>query len=627
MTIDHATLVSDSPRAAENRSATGGPASPRDARRGHWLATLGYALMALGVTGRLWAHPTGVMLRENRQDQIQFEWILSNAVRTLRHLSDPFFTYLVNAPFGVNLMANTSVWGLALPLAPVTALFGAPVSFRIMLTGAFLGTALAWYHLLSRHVVRSRVAAFVGGAFCAFAPGMLAQATGHPNVVAQFLLPFIVLVVLGMRQPGNPVRTGLLLAGLVTYQIFVNEEVLFLTALALGVFVLVYLAQRRELVRPLLRRSLLSLAVTTGVVSVVVAYPLYRQFFGRQSYRGLPAAVLDYTTDLASYVGYGQQSLAGTKAGAEYLAQGVSEQNTFYGWGLTVLLIIVVAWLWRRPAVRALAVTGVVFTLLSLGRYVVVNGEKTEISGPWQLLADLPLFDTVVPTRLSLVLIPIVGVLLAYFVEWLMIDGGPSLGFVPAGGWRDVRGWLGRDVIDAMRRFWTPLRVLGVGALIVALLPIAPTPLTVSARHPAPRFFSTGAWRDHVPEGGTVGLLPFGWESNLDMMQWQTEQGLHFKVLNVYFLTPDPARDDKQAVFAGGAYYVRDLLADGRDGPLVLTDEQRSYCLEQLRAWRTDVLVLPEDASGAGIIRDRAEQLLGPGQHVEDTWVWPVPRA
>jgi hypothetical protein len=403
------------------------------------------------------------------------------------------------------------------------------------------------------------------------------------------------------------------LAGLVTYQIFINEEVLLLTALALGVFVLIYWAQRPNVINPLLRNSLLSLAVTTVVVSVVVAYPVYRQFFGSQSYHGLPDWVLDYNTDLASYVSYAEQSLAGSKAGAEHLAQGVSEQNTFYGWGLTVLVIIIVASLWRRAAVRSLAITGVVFVLLSLGQHVVVDGGPAGISGPWRLLADLPLLDSVVPTRLSLVVIPIVGVLLAFFVEWLVIDGGPRAGSADGG-----------DVVAKARRFWTPLRVMGVGALVVALLPIAPTPLPVSARQPTPRFFSTGAWRGSVPEGSTVGVLPFGWQSDVNSLQWQTEQGLRFKILSGYFLGPDPARDDKRAGFGAGPYFVRTVLAEGRDAGLVMTDHEREYCLAQLRSWHTDVLVLPEDAPNASVVHHSAEQILGPGQHVEDVWVWHV---
>jgi hypothetical protein len=604
MTTDNATLVENPPPAGEDESAGEPvPMRPQDVRRGDWLAAAGYLLMAFVVTSKLWLHPQGVMLRENRQDNIQFEWVLLNSVRTLRHLSDPFFTDLFNAPFGVNLMANTSVWGLAIPLAPATALLGPSVAFRIMLTGAYLGTALAWYHVLSRYVVSQRVAAFVGAGFCAFAPGMLGQGTGHPNVVAQFVFPFIVLVLLRMREPGHPVRNGLLLAGLVAYQIFVNEESLLIAACALGVFVLAFWVQRPHVINRVLRSSIVTLAVTAGAVLIITGYPLYRQFFGKQSYRGLPDYILDYNTDVYSYVSYAQQSLAGSKSSAEHLAQGVSEQNTFYGWGLAALVIVAVVWMWRRVAVRAVAATGAVFLLLSLGRYLNVRGRMTGIAGPWKLLSRAPLLDTVVPTRLSLVVIPAVGVLLAFFVERIMSES------VPVGA----------------TRFWTPIRVLGAGALVAALLPIAPKPLAVSPRHVAPAFFSSGAWRTYVPEGGTIGLLPFGWQSDLNMMQWQAEQGLEFKILNGYFLGPDPSRTDKQARFGAGNSLIRSLLDDDRANPLTVTSDERAECVRELRSWHTDALVLPADAPHVDVVRDGVDQILGGGHYVEGSWVWRIP--
>jgi hypothetical protein len=245
--------------------------------------------------------------------------------------------------------------------------------------------------------------------------------------------------------------------------------------------------------------------------------------------------------------------------------------------------------------------TGAVFLLLSLGRFVVIGDHQTQIPGPWRVLARLPLLDTVVPTRLSLVVIPAVGVLLAFMVERLMVDGATGGGF------------------------WTPLRVVGAGAVVVALLPIAPTPLTVDGRHPTPAFFATGAWRDHLPAGATVGLMPFGWQSDINMMQWQSEQHLDFKILNGYFLGPDPARDDKMGRFGSGSYYVRTLLGEDRSTRLTLTDQQRAFCLRELRDWHTTALVLPADAPNGEILRDGADQILGPGRLVRDSWVWQVP--
>jgi len=34
--------------------------------------------------------------------------------------------------------------------------------------------------------------------------------------------------------------------------------------------------------------------------------------------------------------------------------------------------------------------------------------------------------------------------------------------------------------------------------------------------------------------------------------------------------------------------------------------------------------VLPDDAPHADVLRDGADQILGSGEHVEDSWVWRV---
>jgi hypothetical protein len=47
------------------------------------------------------------MLRDNYPDQVQFEWFLSNGANAIAHGENPLFTAKLNAPYGVNLMANT----------------------------------------------------------------------------------------------------------------------------------------------------------------------------------------------------------------------------------------------------------------------------------------------------------------------------------------------------------------------------------------------------------------------------------------------------------------------------------------------------------------------------------------
>jgi len=557
-----------------------------------WAALACYLAAAVVVLLPLWSDPNGKMLADNAQDETFFEWVLTHAARSVTHGDSPIFTDQLNAPLGVNLMANTSVLGLALPLSPVTLLFGAGVTFVLISTLALALTAAAWYYVFSRHLVRRPAAAFAGGLFCGFAPAMVSQVTGHPNIAGQFLIPFIVLTVARLREPGSPWRRGLILAGLVIYQCFLNEEMLFLTALTLLIFLLVYLPPGEWW--PALRRALPAFGVAALVAGVVLAYPLWRQFAGPQSYRGLPGFVLGLSSDLASFKEFSRRSIFG--GSAANLARidmmgGPTEENTFFGIPLVLLFLAAAVALWRVRVARAAVVTAVLFALLSLGNLVKYNGTETTWTGPWKLLSDLPLFDSVVPTRLALVITPMLGILVA-----LLLDRFEGF---PAAVW--------------------------ASAVIAALIPLIPTPQPAADRT-VPVFFTSGDWRSHVPKDGTVVPVPGGWYEYLDAMQWSTAAHLEFNLVGGYFLAPDPGRDDREAVFGPAVPPTMQLISDvAGDGTVpVVSDDQRRQARTDIAYWHATTFVLPERHANSEPLRQTLDQLLGPGQHVDDVWIWSI---
>src|SRR5947209_8445073 len=208
----------------------------RTARLPDVRAAVAYLLAAGMITERVWFYLHSYIMSGNPQDQTFFEWALANAVRVVVGGHNPFYTDMLNAPDGVNMIANTSAYGLTIPLIPITMLFGPPVSFAIMITVSLAGTAYAWYWFFSRHLVDARLAAFIGGGFCGFAPGMISQANAHPNITSQFVLPLILSRVLRLRAPGRGVRDGVVLGLLVTCQAVLNEGLVFVLALCTGPF-------------------------------------------------------------------------------------------------------------------------------------------------------------------------------------------------------------------------------------------------------------------------------------------------------------------------------------------------------------------------------------------------------
>ena len=557
-----------------------------------------FLLAALWVTSRIWVDPAGRVAPLYTSDPAQVQFFLAHSVRVVLHGEFPFYTDQFNYPDGVNLMANTAILALGIPMVPVTLLFGPAVSFVVLVTLGLAGTAAAWYHVLSRHVVRVRLAAAVGAWFCGFSPGMLSHASWHPNIISQFLLPFIVWRVLVLTRSTRPVRDGLLLALLVSAQAFINEEILLFTALACGVFLLAVLAQRRQLWSAAWRPLGTGLAACALLAGALLAYPLFIQFAGPMAYHGLSDAVRDYGNDIAAFFAPGSATLGGNERANVNLAPNYSEENAFFGWSLSLLAVGIVLWLRREVLVRALAVTGVFFAVLSLGERV-SWWDRDLTTGPWDLLVKLPLLDAVVPTRFGLITTVVIGMLLALAVE---------------------RAWSLRT---AERR---TVRALTVAGLVLALLPIAPMPLTVTSRPAVPQFITADRWRRYVGPDQTLVSVPVPSMGNTYAMRWAASTNLDFKIPGGYFLAPRNGVTGDPGRFGGRPSGFGDLLAEvastGRTPKL--NDRQRRRCLDELRHWRAAIVVLPMNEQNAEPLRRTVEQLVGPGRQELDVWVWDV---
>ncbi|WP_432983374.1 DUF6541 family protein [Dactylosporangium sp. CA-233914] len=617
------------------------------------LVVLGFVLGAVYVLGRLWVDPNGRYLQLNFQDYFQFEWFLTHATEVFTKGESPFFSDEINSPQGVNLMGNTSVLALSLPLTPITLWLGAGVSFAIISTLALAGTASSWYWLFSRELGRSRLAAAVGGAFLGFAPAMMSQIAGHPNIAGQYLIPLIIATVLRMRHPGKVWKHGLVLAALVIAQAGINEEILFFTALTLAIFILAYVPWKQlpGLAKIVLPKS----AVTLVVAGAVLAYPLYFQFFGPQAYHGLDAAVRAINLDAYSYVKFGRFSIAGDTVEAARLNRGnASEENSFFGWPLVVVLVAGAIALWRNRLARALLITGFVFMIMSLGDIIRFNGvDHTRVHGPWKWISKLPIFDSVVPTRLGLVVTVCVGVGLALLVDKLVVDrfrrpatvtvaepalepepvlvgsSGPAATDVPPPAPRPASG-SGGSADPAPRRSPRLALVWGV-AILAALIPLFPTPQPVDGRPPIPELFTDGNWRTKLPRNPVVAPMPGGWDDNLRMMRWSTATNLEVKMTAGYFLGPnDTVPDDKFGHFGPG---YRDSImylnwARGQKTAPDPSQKERDAMRADIRFWKATNLVLPAGYPNVTVIRDTIDKLVAgdaePGRLVDGVWLWDV---
>lgn len=551
---------------------------------------------ALWVTARGWLDINGRFLGNQAKDHSFNEWMLAHVAHAVVDLDNPFFTTRQNAPDGVNLVSNVGDQLVGLLLTPLTLVGGPPLSYLVLITASLAGTAFAWYWVLSRRIVASRLAAFVGGGFCGFAPALVSHSNGHPHITAQWLVPFIVWRVVRLGQPGATVRDGLTLGALLTAQFFIGVEILFLLAIGCAIATIVYTVLRPREVRARAPRALAALGIAAGLVLVATAYPLWMQFFGPQHRVGHPGRPDWYALRLGSYVSYPTHSVGGGPGSSRGLTNNPTEESSFFGWPLVVLCAATVWWLRRDIGVRVLAITGLVCAVLSLGT-TAGWADRVRFPAPYALLAELPVFDAVVVARFALVTTALVGVMLAYAVD-------RTMALEPSAGSDGV-----------------PLRLAAGTALVAALLPLTPTPLAATGRPPIPDFVTSGAWRSHVADGRTLVPVPL---DNLRAIRWSSSAGVGFSVPQGYFLGPTSTTDHtgRWNVEPRPTAVLLAEVARGYRSPTV-TEAERAQAIADARFWRADAVVL--DAHPRQFeLRTVLDRFYGTGQRVDDVWLWNV---
>jgi hypothetical protein len=576
-------------------------------RRADLIALASFAALSCWLFIRLLMGVRGRYLTDSTSDQRLFEYYLTWVSKALSHGMNPLVIPVQNAPHGVNGMGNTIVLALAAPLTPVTLLFGAPVSFALAMVLGVTASAWAWYWLFSRVLPVSRFAAAVGAGLVSFSPTMVSHANGHVNMIVNFAIPAIIGLTLRLREPAHRLRRGVALGLFAVVQVLIGAEILLVAALGFGVLLVLYGVQRPGAVRAAWRPVAAGLAVALAVAVPLLAYPLWIQFAGPQHYAGLPFSRFGFT-DVLSFPSFATRSLINTGP-AHYTKHNLTEENGYFGWPLLLVVAALGAWLWRSAVARAAVFTGVIFAVLSLGNRIHFHGHVTRFPGPWRLAAKLPLLENIIPSRLAYLTVAMVALLVALGVDRLLaLPPGTRPLRVPA------RAWL-------------------AALLVVALVPVFPTPLRAAARTPVPAFFTDGTWREYLPADATVVPVPLPRSPvNTYALDWQIAADLDFRIAGGYFIGPWPA--DRYGPAGHGWYdqYPRPtdalISAVAENGSLPeVTAQDQVQAAEDLRWWGANALVLdPATAPHPKALIELVNELTAtPALKIGGIYLWPLP--
>lgn len=554
------------------------------------LAFVGFAIWLLHG---LLADPTGRALGQNPADQTLYEWFLSYDTRFWTG-DFSLVTDRLNAPAGVNLLANTTVIALGVLFTPVTLLFGTGTTFAIIVVLNLAGTATAWYLLFTRTLRAPKLASAVGGAFCGFAPGMISQSNAHLHITAQWLVPAMVWAVVRIWQSTErrtAARYAVALAVLITVQMLIGEETLFLTALTLLFVAVAYAA----ITRPPRRRMgdfIYAMALATFIATVLLAYPLWTQFAGRQSVPDGPFSPNYFYADLASFPAFSPLSVAGSEASLQ-LSTGYTELNTFLGWPLLIVTIAAVIWLRRNALAVSCGIAAFIMCALSLGPEIVIARHHTGIPGPFRLLKGLPVVNGALPMRFALAAVPLIATILVLLLRVRPPQPTPTA-----------------------IRIGVPLVVLA------SLVPLLPTPLPTVDRPAIPRFYADGYWRSCAPKGGVIVPVPLATPPAPEPMRYAVATRVAFSMPEGFFIGPYSrgGRASIGTVRRPTALLLADVSKTGVARDVNATD--RALAQIDFAYWGADCVAVT-DTPHRRELEVTLERLFGrPGEPVADATVW-----
>lgn len=575
--------------AAVTRSAAG-PAPAPGTRAGHsgrtpirsWLLyTLVLVMASLTVYGGLIGAPATRVFAENDDTSLFIWWFAHAADVTLSWLGlgsgerDFLYTHAMNHPDGVNGAWNTSVLGLALPMVPVTLLAGPVVSFNLAIMASPVVSALAAAVFVRRFTAFGP--ACLGGFAYGFSTYVVSQSAGHLNLAFAPFPPLVALGVhllldTGIRRRRRVLAIGALLGLVIGWQFFISSELLAGTFLATVVLLAVraLLTWRRFLAG---LRSLVLGGATAVVVACLVGTPLLVTMF---THPAAPGAAIRphgvWNADVFDAVVPGPYTLLGGAPETPIpraLPLDPAEIGGYFGLVWIGLAVVTCVALWSHPRwkapVRVTAVTGLLMWLLSMGAPLRVWGQELPSTAPFRLVELVPVLQNVLPMRLVVHATLAMSLLLAFAVQAALDSGN--------------------------RR----LRFAGVGAALLALVLVFPGTVPTRPVY-VPEFFTSGAYREVLPEGSVTKVLPAPMAAaqphTAEAMAWQAVSGMHYVDTGGYFIggtddggvvysAPDDALDrilEEEALPAGDSAEVRAALVE-------LRSEGVEYLLVADNAW------------------------------------------
>jgi hypothetical protein len=352
---------------------------------------------------------------------------------------NPFQTDYLFYPIGINLAFYTLTVLNAVTSLPITLNAGVVTAANLHLFfsfaaggyGAFL--LIRYLLALSSPVPRRAawLAAALAGGMYAFAGSKLFYvALGQFNIASSHWIPYAVLYLIRAHRQPRPFKNAVMAGLFLTLQAWAELTYASFLLIFMALYGLYWLAAA-GLTRPALRRLLVPYALI-GLTFLLGLSPILAQMAPDMRTEG------DFLVEGSGFaeafsadaLGFFIPTMLHPVLGNLIRQTGIGAPGSITGFdkgqhlylGLSLLGLVVIAavagrrskmvWFWLLAAAA--------FSLLTLGPSIVINGQSTDLPGPFVLLQHLPFFKgNRYPSRYSVMLILSLSVLAGFGLAWL----------------------------------------------------------------------------------------------------------------------------------------------------------------------------------------------------------------
>ncbi len=479
-----------------------GGKAPGHASRGRvLLATAAFVIYALCVLPFLWQihfQWTDHLIAAHGPDPRQWLWFFRWWPYALSHGLNPFYPHVIWAPNGENLSWATSTPTLAIPLSPITWLWGSIATYNVVALSAPLLAAWCAY-LLCREATGKFWPSLVGGWIFGFSSFELAELMGRPNLYTTWPLPLLVLLALLRFRIRLSRKMFLVYTTIVLLILFGISVEVFTTTVIFGILTLL---AAMIVVQPADRRSMVGLFIESlgalALCGILVSPYLWLMLTDPHRPHGLLFPPEQCATDLANVILPTPTEWFGGprfESISEWFAGVLWEQDAYIGLPLLIMIFLYYQEFRKTASGKVIMIGGGAALLFSMGPHLQLLDKNLLIPMPWTLWSHVPLLKNIWPGRLTVYTFLALGVMAAYWLSY------------------------------SKSRWGT--RFLLAGFTILFLFPNYPG--NYWAIEPEnPPFFSTGLYKQYLRRGENVIILPYSLYGHATF--WQAETNFYFNL-------------------------------------------------------------------------------------------------